>query len=143
MNCTFIGHRDAPNEIKKIVKETIVCVIKREGVKKFFVGNNGNFDFYVQCVLQELKEEGEDIHFDIVLSRLDEKAITGNQNKTIFPEGLEKAAPKFSIVKRNDWLIRNSSILIAYVPYKISNSGRIMEKAYKRGLKIINIAQNK
>jgi len=143
MNCTFFGHRDATEEIKKRLKETILHLIQKENVKNFVVGNNGNFDFYAQCVLKELQNEGVDLCFDIVLSRLGEIALSGNQNETIFPEGLEDTLPKFAISKRNEWLIKNSSFLIAYVTHTFSNSYTWMQKASKRGLKIINLAQTK
>ena len=140
MTCTFIGHRDAPNKIKLSLKEAILYVIEKERIEKFLVGNNGSFDFYAQCALRELKEERPTICFDIVLSRLDEKVISENQGETLFPAGLETALPKFAISKRNNWLINNSSILIAYAKYRISNSGKWLERASKKGLKIINLA---
>lgn len=140
MNCAFFGHRNAPSEIKILLKEAILHLIQTEGVHNFFVGNNGNFDFYVQCVLKELKDEGLDICFDIVLSHLGEIALSENQSETIFPEGLETVLPRFAISKRNDWLIKNSSFLIAYVTYTFSSSYQWMQKAAKKGLKIINLA---
>lgn len=143
MFCTFFGHQNATDEVKALLKETIVNLIQKEGVRKFLVGNNGNFDFYVQCVLSELKNERYDICFDIVLSHLGEKALSQNQSETVFPEGLEKALPRFSISKRNEWLIKNSSFLIVYVVHTFSNSYKWMQKASKRGLKIINLADQK
>ena len=112
-------------------------------MREFLVGNNGNFDFYAQCVLRELKTEGYGICFDIVFSHLGENALSQNQSETVFPEGLEKALPRFAISKRNDWLIKNSSYLIAYVVHTFSNSYKWMQKASKRGLKIINLADQK
>ena len=140
MNCTFFGHKDATDEVKFLLRESILCLMKKESVEKFLVGNNGNFDFYVQCVLQELKEAGVDRHFDIVLSHLGEEALSGLQTETIFPEGLERAIPKFAISKRNDWMINNSSVVIAYVKHDFSNSSKWIEKAAKKGLRFINLA---
>ena len=137
MNCAFFGHRNAPSEIKILLKEAILHLIQTEGVRNFFVGNNGNFDFYVQCVLKELKDEGLDICFDIVLSRLGEIALSENQSETIFPEELESVLPKFAISKRNDWLIKNSSFVITYMTHTFSNSYRWIQKASRKGIKII------
>ena len=91
-------------------------------------------------VLEELKNDGVGASFDIVLSRVNEKALSENQRETVFPEELEKSIPKFAISKRNDWLIKNSSILIAYVEHRFSNSSKLLEKAIKRGLEVINLA---
>ena len=143
MNCMFIGHQTASDEIKKPLKDAILYLIRTEQIKNFFVGNNGNFDFYVQCALRELKNEVRSICFSIVLSRLDEKALSENQGETIFPEGLENSLPKFAIAKRNDWLIKNSSFVIAYVTNQFSNSYKWMQKASKKGLKVINLAEQR
>ena len=57
MNCTFFGHRDATEDVKKRLEEAILYLVKTEGVRSFIVGNNGNFDYYAQCVLQKIKKE--------------------------------------------------------------------------------------
>ena len=139
MNCMFIGHHDAPSKIKNYLSEAILYLAKK-GIKNFLVGNNGNFDDLTQCVLEELSNEGYNLNFNIVLSRVDEGALSRNQNATVFPEGLENIPPRFSISKRNNWLIKNSSFLIAYVKHGFSNSGKILEKARKKGLYILNLA---
>ena len=101
---------------------------------KFFpVGNNGNFDFYAQCLLRELKNEGFKINFSIVLSRLGELSVSKNQSDTIFPEEPENGLPKFAISKRNEWLIKKSSFLITYTKHKFSNSQKWLEQAIKKG----------
>lgn len=73
MNCTFFGHRDVTCEVKELLKSAILDLIDKEHINNFLVGNNGNFDFYVQCTLAELKKEGVDISFAIVLSHLGKK----------------------------------------------------------------------
>lgn len=140
MICTFFGHRDVTVCVKARIRDVVLDLIRTGRVSKFLVGNNGNFDFYVQCVLEELKNDGVGVTFDIVLSRVNEKALSENQRETVFPEELEKSIPKFAISKRNDWLIKNSSILIAYVEHRFSNSSKLLEKAIKRGLEVINLA---
>ena len=139
MNCTFFGHRDVGEEIKVLLKKTIIYLYERGEVKRFLVGNNGNFDFYVQIVLSELKSE-RNLDFDIVLSYVDEAALSKKWEETIFLEELEGVIPRYAIARRNDWLIKNSSIVVAYVKHKFSNSSKWIEKARKKGLRIINIA---
>ncbi len=131
MNCMFLGHRDAGGEVKETIKTAILHLVKKERVDRFLVGNNGNFDFCVQCVLKELKEAGVDIDFCIVLSHPEEKALSNNQSETIFPEGLEDAIPKYAISKRNEWLIKNSAYLIAYMKHNFSHTKKWVEKAKK------------
>ena len=107
MVCTFFGHKDVSGSIKNALKDAIITLIEKEGVKTFYVGNNGRFDFLVQKVLQEIVTLQTNIQYNIILSSVDEKAIGNNQDATIFPEGLEKTLPKFAVFKRNEWLIKH------------------------------------
>ncbi len=141
MNCMFLGHRDAPDLIKEILYREILSLIEKEGVKEFYVGNNGNFDFLVQTVLKKISKERRDIEFSIVLSFLGEKALSNNQEATFFSIEIENALPRFAISKRNEWLIKKTDFAIVYQRRRFSNSARWIEKAEKRGVKIINIAK--
>lgn len=138
MVCTFFGHKDAPSSIKMRLEEIIEALIN-EGVKNYYVGNNGNFDFYVQGVLENIVKKHNDIRFSVVLSTINETAIGTKQKYTVFPEGLENALPKYAISKRNDWMINNSQIVITYVRHNFSNSHKWLEKAKKKGLRVINL----
>lgn len=141
MNCVFFGHRDAPSDIKPMLKETIIQLLDK-GINHFYIGNNGGFDLLVQETLSELANDGFHINYSIVLSYINEQSIGGNQQATILPEGQEFAIPKFAISKRNEWLLNNSSAVIAYARYSSSNSYRYVEKARKNGLTVINLAEN-
>ena len=58
MTCSFFGHRDAPDTVRGILKDTVLKIIDEKGIKKFYVGNNGNFDFWLKAFsLKLLKHE--------------------------------------------------------------------------------------
>ena len=141
MICTFFGHKNSPEWVKKALKIKIVKLIQCEKIDRFYVGNNGNFDFYAQTVLRELIEEGYDLSYCIVLSRINESAACGEQAATVFPLELVGALPRFAISKRNEWLIKNSDCVITYCVQKMSNSYKWTEKALKKGLKIIQLSR--
>ena len=138
MICTFIGHKDSPSSIKPELKATINNLIS-EGVKTFYVGNNGNFDYMVQSILMEMKLKEYDIDFFVAISYIGEKSICANQQHTVYPYGLEKTPPRFAISKRNDWLVSKSQIIVVYVKNHFSNSHKWFQKAKKKGLRIINL----
>ena len=138
MICIFFGHRDASSKVKEPLRCAIDALI-REGVKEFYVGNNGNFDYYVQSVLTELCNERDDISFSVILSRIDEPAICADQSYTVYPEELENVPPKFAISKRNNLMISKGEIAITYVRNNFSNSYKLREKARKKELRIINL----
>ena len=139
MICTFIGARDTPFTLREHIKKAIVDLISK-GVCEFYVGNNGNFDYMAQSVLSELESE-YNIKFDIVLSYIDEVALIGNQAFTVYPEELASTPKRYAISKRNDYLLKKSSILIAYTDNTYSNSYKFTQKALKKGYTVINLAK--
>ena len=66
--CTFFGHRDCPETIKPKLREALVGLITNHGVDMFYVGNQGHFDYYVRCVLRDLKQEYPHIQYAVVLA---------------------------------------------------------------------------
>lgn len=140
MNCSLFGHRTAPSGLRSALKTSILKLIEEQKVKNFYVGNNGNFDYLAQSVLSEITNTRKDVNYYIVLSQMGESALSGNQEATLLPEGLETAPPKFAMCKRNDWLIRNSDYAIVFVQGEISNCYKLMKKAMRNGLKITNLA---
>jgi len=144
MNCILFGHRNAPSSLREPLKAEILKLIDEERINKFYIGNNGDFDYLGQCVLREVACARAGVNFYIVLSFMGETALSGEQGATVFPEGLETAPPKFAIYKRNEWLIKNAACAIVYVESEISNCYRLMCKAARRGVRITNLAaQNK
>ena len=139
MNCCFIGHADTPFEIRSKLKDTLTVLIS-EGVFDFYVGNNGNFDLLVQDVLIEMIKAGQSINLNVVLAYPNEESIRAEQKYTLYPDGLDNTPLRFAISKRNDLLIKNSQIIVAYVRHRFSNSHKWIKKAKKKGLKIINLA---
>ena len=138
--CVFFGHRDTPEDILPLLEKEILYVIQSKGIRNFYVGNNGKFDYYVQKTLQKIHKTIP-IEYAIVLSRIDEFALNKEQNATLFPIGLESSPPRFAISKRNNWLIAQACYAIVYAKYKASNSYRLMQKCIKKGAITINLAE--
>lgn len=142
MNCVFFGHRDAPQIVKEKIKDAILNLLN-EGYRSFFVGNNGSFDALTQAALQEVGEKNPELKYNIVLSRIDESALNGKQEMTIFPEGGERFLPKYAILKRNDWMLKRASVLVVYLLNSYSNVAKYVKRARKKGIRVINLAKGK
>ncbi len=140
MNCILFGHRNAPSSLRAELKAEILKLIDERGVNRFYIGNNGNFDYLGQCVLREIVHARANVNFYIVLSFMGEIALSGEETVTIYPEGLETVPPKFAICKRNEWLVKNGAFAIVYVESKISNCYKLMCRAARRGVHITNLA---
>ncbi len=140
MICTFFGHKNAPVSVKEALKTEILRLLD-EGVVEFYVGNNGSFDYYVQEILSDISKIRPEMKFSVVISYLNEKVMKKMKNLPLFPEGLEKALPRFAINKRNEWLIKKSDVAIVYVKNTFTNSYKLMVKAIKKGIKVINLGE--
>ena len=139
MTCMLFGHRDAPDAIRTDLKNAIISLTLDYGVTEFLVGNNGSFDAMAQGVLSELRHLGLDRNYSIVLSKLNEIPINGENDRTLFPEGQEVALHRFAISKRNDWMLRQADVLLTFVRNKFSNSYKVLSKALAKGIKAINL----
>lgn len=140
MGCVFFGHRDSPLSLKEKL-EALISELISEGIKDFFVGNNGNFDYLVQTILASRLKGGADINVQIVLSFIDEKALSQEQWLTVFPEELVFAPKRLRILKRNAYMLKKASVLVSYVKTKTSNAYKLLSKASESGLRIINLTE--
>ena len=144
MTCTFFGHRNAPREVGNKVKEVLDTLIKNQCVSRFYVGDNGSFDYMVYRALSALKQEYPHICFAKVLAYLPtdkEEYSTTDYSNTVFPEGLENVPPRFAIDKRNRWMIEQADIVVVYVKYSTGGAAKFAELAKRRGKTVINLYQ--
>jgi len=137
--CTFIGHKDCPEDIIPLLYSRIEDLILN-GVDIFYVGTHGRFDYYAYKQLIEL-EKKYDIKFKVVLSCLEGVKGYIDIERTVYPEEIANAMRKFSILKRNEYMIKKSTHLICYINNSFSNSYRFYELALKNKLEVINIGK--
>lgn len=140
MICTFIGNGNAPHSLKESIRTKLTYLIENCCADTFYVGNHGNFDLMVRAVLRELKIIYPNIKYAVVLAYLPTKKIENDEmwEETIFPEDLETIPQRFAIIKRNEWMINQSDIVVTYVKH-IGNSEKFKSIAEKRNKRIIEI----
>ena len=138
-SCTFIGHHDCPYDIKDKLSLKIESLIVNRNVRTFYVGTHGRFDELVYSVLCDL-EIKYDIKFFVVLAYL---SSSGNKiydtEKTMFPEELCNTIKRYAIIKRNEYMIKNSDYLVCYANDTFSNTYKFIEYAKHRGIKVFNL----
>ena len=137
--CTFFGHRDAPGEIRPKLHDVLFDLIENEGVARFYVGNQGNFDAMVYGVLGELQKT-HDIRVDIVLAYLPvKKDLVCEHAPTILPEGIETVPRRFAIEYRNKWMIEQSDIVVTYVRRSFGGAAKFKALAERKGKTVISL----
>lgn len=139
-SCTFIGHSDCSADIKAELYRTVEMLIREQNVTTFYVGTHGNFDFYAYQVLLELQKIYK-IEVLIVISHLTSVPDYCKSAKTIFPDIVAKSPYKYAIIKRNEYMIKNSQFIICCIDHLFSNTYNFVKTAIHKNLHIINIGE--
>ena len=145
MVCTFFGHRLCPTEIKENLRLAIIDLIKNKGVNKFYVGNQGGFDYMVCNILKELSKEYP-IKYSIILAYFTEKKYDNDEyllENSILPEGIEFVPPKFAIDWRNKWMIKQSDFVVTYVCHNFGGAAKFKALAQRQNKTVINLYTKK
>ncbi len=139
--CTFFGHRDCPDTVKPKLRSVLEALVKEANVDTFYVGNQGAFDAIARGVLRELAKEYPHIRYAVVLAYMPGSKGEYDYSDTMLPEGMELVHPKRAISWRNDWMLRQSDFVVAYVTHSWGGAASFVEKATKKGRKLINISK--
>ena len=143
MTCCFFGHRDAPSSVLPRIEEAVEKLIIEQDVKSFLVGNQGQFDSKVLSVLRKITAKHPEITYNVVLAYMPKEKEEWSPYEyweTMLPEGLEAVHPRFAISKRNEWMVSESDIVIAYVKHSWGGAAKYVELARRKKKQILNIS---
>lgn len=149
MVVVFCGHRilNDRNEIKRKLMGLLVEIFKEARNKNFTVsfycGGYGEFDNMVSSTIDELRALYQDVicekllivAYPITHSKSCE-TITLKYDDTIYPP-IENTPRRFAIVKRNEWMVKQSNVVVAYCEYTWGGPYKMMKFAEKMGKRII------
>ena len=138
MTVTFCGHRDVFDKEGKIrtwLMETVENLIHR-GADLFYLGGYGGFDRMAASVVREMKQAYPQIESVLVLPFLDSKLDTSGYDGTVYPP-LETVPRRFAILKRNEFMVREADVLVAYVIYEWGGAYKTLSFARRKKKEII------
>ena len=137
MRITFCGHKEVWDRepVERWLKQVCGELIS-QGANEFFLGGYGHFDYMCASVLRELKEIHPQIRLILVLPYLNSTMITDGYDETVYPP-LETVPPRFAIVRRNEWMVRESDGVVAYVMRGFGGAAKTLEYARKKKKTII------
>ena len=149
MIITFVGHRTLcmdENLSNKIVT-AIRNNVKENEITTFYCGGYGDFDNHCASVCRKLKHE---INCEIIFVT---PYITSSQQEklkylidaklydfTIYPP-IENTLPRLAIIKRNEWMISEADLIIAYVTHTYGGAYQSLQYARRKRKNIINLAE--
>ena len=138
MIVTFCGHadtHDSDGSIRIWLTETVENLIQR-GADLFYLGGYGRFDCLAASVVREQKQKHPQIESVLVLPYLDSTLDTSGYDGTTYPP-LETVPRRFAIVKRNEWMVCSSDVLVAYIIYEWGGAVKTLEYAKRKKKEII------
>ncbi len=148
MIIAFAGHSFVyeRNTVKEMVKEQIRKNIADTESVTCYLGGYGDFDELCACASRELKEEYDGIKLVYVTpyltlpeqERIKEMQIGGLIDTSIYPP-IENVPPRFAISKRNEWMMINADLIIAYVNRSCGGAYKSLQLARRKNKKIINV----
>jgi len=149
MNICLIGHAFVPNQpmIKEKVKEQLKEVFSSSSDITCYLGGRGDFDNLSAIVCKELKREFpfiERVYVTPYLTPNEQSKInllikSDLYDSSLYPP-IENTPLRFAISKRNEWMIINSDIVIAFVNHSWGGAYNSLKIA-KRKKKTIIIIQ--
>lgn len=147
MIITFCGHSDYlfSDDIKEQLKNILKNEIIKNPTCKFYLGGYGDFDCLCLRTLKNLKNDFPDIELIFITPYLDKNYSKLELAKyyyddVIFPP-IESVPRKFAILKRNEWMVEQAELVIAYVKYSWGGAVKTLEYAKRKKKRIINIAK--
>ena len=144
MTVTFFGHSDffKTVEYAQAVQQILEEKCKSSDVT-FLLGSNGNFDSFAYSCAKKYKEKHTLSKLVFVTPYIEESYLKKRApmyDETIFPD-IENTLRHFRIHKRNEYMVRSSDFIIAYVAREYGGAYKAVEYAKKKQKEIINLAK--
>ena len=149
MIITFIGHKfiHEYDKLYDMVEKCITKSIEQEDNISFFCGGYGSFDNLCAKVCSKIKHKIKNCEIAFIAPYITESyqkniKLLLNENiytSVIYPP-LEKTPAKYAIIKRNQWMINESDLIIAYVKNTYGGAYSSLNYAKRKKKKIINLA---
>ena len=143
---SFIGHREILSNIERIeyeLEKNLKELISAHEFVEFYVGRNGDFDIIVASAIKRVRKSCDNNNSELILvlpyANKDECYFEHYYDNIIYPL-TPKTHYKNAILKRNEWLVEHSDLLIAYVePNRVGGAQTTLQYALKTNTPTINL----
>ena len=147
--CTFFGHRDTylSAEIRSKIRTTLIELIEKEGVDSFWFGSYGKFDAECADMTHSLKKEYPHIEMHLLLPYPTKQESGGDAfykelkfDSFSYFDPDKLFFPRYTILKRNEYMVKNCDFLICYVICEWGGAYQAMQKAIRYKKRVFNFA---
>ena len=101
------------------------------GAVTFYLGGYGAFDGLAASALRKQKKTYPHIELILVLAYLNREVDASRYDDTTYPP-LEKVPPRYAIVKRNEWMVSESDVVISGVTHSWGGAAKTLEFAQRK-----------
>ncbi len=146
MIIAFAGHASVPSceKVKQIIKESIRTLVRPDEVLTFYLGGYGDFDRIALSACREMKNEycAEVVYVTPYMNFKEQEKIRDMLkhklcDASLYPP-IEHVPPRFAILKRNEWMMKNADVIIAYVSHNFGGAYKSIQIARRNNKRIIN-----
>ena len=125
--------------------EEVIRDLITQGVDEFWLCEQGTFDCLARLVLKELKKEFKGISLCLLPAYHPTDAkmdwIDEQDYDLIYPDEVANAPAQVAILRRNDYIAKNTDYIVCYITHNSGGAYKAVEKAKKYNKKIINLAE--
>ena len=132
MNVTFCGHSKIhqTDGFSKWLDMILPSLIEG-GATTFYLGGYGAFDGLAAAAVRKQKKIYPHIELILVLAYLDREIDASRYDSTTYPP-LEKVPRRYAIVRRNEWMVSVSDVVISGVLHSWGGAARTLEFAQRK-----------
>lgn len=142
---SLIGHRRIDNQLdlEEKIHKIVVELLRSKEYVEFYIGRNGEFDIIAASVIKRAQKIVDNNNSSVVLVlpyKVKDMEYYENYYDDIILPIEPKTYFKEAITKRNQWLVDNTDMLIAFVENSSGGAYQCLEYAKKMGNDFINLA---
>ena len=142
MVVAFCGHDkvSSPDRVREWLNHVLDQLIG-EGEITCYLGGYGGFDRIAASVVREKKQQNPCINSVLVIPYLNRRYDEEPYDYTIFPS-LESVPPRYAIIKRNEWMVSEADVVVAYVTHSWGGAAKTLEYAQRKSKRIISYSSH-
>lgn len=137
MTVTFCGHRQIyhRDEVEPWLTQCIQHLID-EGADCFYLGNFGAFDRMAAWTLGTFKKKFPYIRIVLALAYRTQAYDAYLYDEVVYPI-FDNKPRKDNIIRCNEWMVRQSDVIVAYVLYGWSGAAKTLDYAHAKKRRVL------
>lgn len=133
MTVTFCGHSKLYGQTGDFSQwlDILLPALIEGGADTFYLGGYGEFDSLAAAAVQRQKAVYPHIAAILVLAYLDREVDASHYDGTTYPP-LENVPPCYAIVRRNEWMVGESDVVISGVTHDWGGAAKTLGFARRK-----------